>query len=125
MQVFKSTYDPLEKVWHGQKKPNKYAPDHSFGRAALEALQADPEHIAQICYHNDKKYTNGEIATLSIRVAQHLEALGLPQCTVIGICAANSDYIAPLFFGAMLAGLTVSTSDPDLKKGELVAVSQN
>ena len=73
--------------------------------------------LKQICYQTDKKYANKDILTLSIRVAQHLEKLNIKQRTVIGICASNSDYLAPLVFGCMFRGLTVSTLDPCFDKG--------
>ncbi|XP_065363972.1 uncharacterized protein LOC135957205 isoform X2 [Calliphora vicina] len=70
----------------------------------------------KICYPSNKKYTNKEILTLSIRVAQHLEKLKIKQSAVIGICAGNSDFLAPLVFGCMFRGLTISTLDPSFDK---------
>lgn len=69
-----------------------------------------------------KIYTNKEILILSIRVAQHLERierkLKLQQDTVIGICAGNSDFLAPLVFGCMFRGLIISSLDPSFDKGK-------
>lgn len=31
---------------------------------------------------------------------------------MIGLCAGNTDYVAPLVFGALAAGLSISTLDP-------------
>lgn len=55
-------------------------------------------------------------------MAQHLEQiekeLDLQQASVIGICAGNSDFLAPLVFGCMFRGLTISTLDPSFDKGK-------
>ncbi|TMW48849.1 hypothetical protein DOY81_006078 [Sarcophaga bullata] len=111
-----TTYDAKKKIWYGRKTELRFGPDTSVGSVVYESLKNDPEHISQICYQTDKKYTNKDILTLSIRVAQHLEKLKIKQRTVIGICASNSDYLAPLVFGCMFRGLTVSTLDPCFDK---------
>lgn len=49
---------------------------------------------------------------LSVQAARHFQKLHVQQCDVIGMCVANSDYVAPLFFGAMYNGLCVSSADP-------------
>ncbi|XP_037936533.1 4-coumarate--CoA ligase-like 7 [Teleopsis dalmanni] len=112
----KSSYDHVTKVWSGPPMQLPYGPEYSIGLAALEALQKYPEQIGQISYHNGKSYTNKELELLTIRVAQHFQKLQVQQCDVIGICASNSDFVGPLFFGAMLCGLTVNTLDPSFDK---------
>ncbi|XP_023298095.2 probable 4-coumarate--CoA ligase 1 [Lucilia cuprina] len=111
-----TTYDKVNKIWCGKKTQSRFGPESSVGSVIYESLQKDPDHIAQICYPSDKKYTNKDILTLSIRVAQHLERLKLKQTEVIGICAGNSDFLAPLVFGCMFRGLTISTLDPSFDK---------
>lgn len=49
-------------------------------------------------------------------MALNFEKLQLQQCDIIGLCAANSDYVAPLAFGAILTGLAISTLDPSFDK---------
>ena len=53
---------------------------------------------------------------MSISVAQHFTKLGLKQCDIIGICASNTDFLAPLVFGAIFNGLTISTLDVSYEK---------
>ena len=45
-----------------------------------------------------------------------MQKLSVKQCDVIGLCAANSDFVAPLTFGALLCGLSISTLDPSFDK---------
>ena len=70
----------------------------------------------QICHPSGKTYTNREIVTLSIRVAQHFEKLQIQQGEIIGFCGSNTEYVAPLVIGTFLAGLTLSTLDPSFDK---------
>lgn len=45
--------------------------------------------------------------------------LDLKQKDVIGLCATNTDFVAPLVFGALAIGATVSTLDPSFNKEEI------
>lgn len=74
--------------------------------------------IFQICYPSGKEYTNREIASFSVRVALNLKLKHpwLQQQDVIGLCAANTDFVAPLTFGALLCGLSISTLDPSFDR---------
>uniref|UniRef100_A0A1A9VRF4 AMP-dependent synthetase/ligase domain-containing protein n=1 Tax=Glossina austeni TaxID=7395 RepID=A0A1A9VRF4_GLOAU len=115
----KSIYDDKEKIWRGIDAPLLYGPNISLGSAILEALMKDPNHITQICHPSGKTYTNGEIASLMIRVAQHFQKLNFKQRDIVGICAANSDFIAPLVFGAWATGLVINTMDVSFDKDGL------
>ncbi|XP_037931995.1 probable 4-coumarate--CoA ligase 3 [Teleopsis dalmanni] len=115
-QYLKTTFDPETKIWSGINMSPKFGPDCSIGKVVLDALLKEPDHICQICYHNGKEYTNREIVNLSICIALHFKDLGLQQQDIIGICASNSDYVAPIFIGAMFCGLIVSTLDPSFDK---------
>ncbi|XP_013107201.2 uncharacterized protein LOC106086929 [Stomoxys calcitrans] len=75
-----------------------------------------PNHIGQICHQSGKELRNIEIATKAIQIARHFERLQLKQCDIIGLCAANTENVAPLFFGALAAGLSISTLDPSYDK---------
>ncbi|XP_055913469.1 probable 4-coumarate--CoA ligase 1 [Eupeodes corollae] len=110
-------FDPETRTWSGPKVNNlKSGPDVSVGRCIVEGLLKSPEHITQICHNNGKQYTNKQILTMSIRIAQHLEELGIQQEDVIGICASNTDYLAPLVFGSLLCGAIISSLDPSFDK---------
>uniref|UniRef100_A0A1A9WFD4 AMP-dependent synthetase/ligase domain-containing protein n=1 Tax=Glossina brevipalpis TaxID=37001 RepID=A0A1A9WFD4_9MUSC len=106
-----TTYNSEKKIWHGLQKPLDYGPNSSLGSAILESLMKDPNHITQICHPSGKTYTNSEIANLTIRVAQYFQKLQFKLGDIVGICAVNSDFIAPLIFGAWTIGLIVNTMD--------------
>ncbi|KAM7349499.1 putative 4-coumarate--CoA ligase 1 [Cochliomyia hominivorax] len=118
--INQTTFDKETKIWHGRRVIPRFGPDSSIGSVLYDSLKKTPDHISQICYPSHKKYTNQDILTLSVRVAQHLERLekqlNIKQGTVIGICAGNSDFLAPLVFGCMFRGLTISTLDPSFDK---------
>ncbi|XP_073841198.1 uncharacterized protein [Musca autumnalis] len=112
----KTTYDPITKIWRGPTQELKFNPDESIASVVLMKLLENPEHIGQVCYQSGKELTNLEIAKRSVQVAKHFAKLQLQQCDMIGLCAGNTDYIAPLVFGALAAGLTISTLDPSFDK---------
>ncbi|XP_055840538.1 probable 4-coumarate--CoA ligase 3 [Episyrphus balteatus] len=109
-------FDPETRIWTGPKLKMQSGADASLGRCIVESLLKLPDHIAQICANNGKQYTNEQILTMSIRIAQHLEDIGIQQEDVIGICASNTDFLAPLVFGSLLCGTIISTLDPSFDK---------
>ncbi|XP_046808106.1 4-coumarate--CoA ligase 1-like [Lucilia cuprina] len=111
-----TTFNKETKIWHGERADHVFGAHDSIGSVAISSLLNDPDHITQICYPSGKEYTNQEIATLSIRIALNLQKLNLAQRDVIGLCAANSDFVAPLTFGALLCGLSISTLDPSFDR---------
>ncbi|XP_037931996.1 probable 4-coumarate--CoA ligase 1 [Teleopsis dalmanni] len=115
-EYLKTTFDPETKIWSGINISPKFGPDCSVGKVVLDVLLKEPDHICQICYHNGKEYTNREIVNLSVCIALQFKQLGLEQEDIIGLVASNSDYVVPIFIGAMLCGLIVSTLDPSFDK---------
>ncbi|XP_058974436.1 uncharacterized protein LOC131800767 [Musca domestica] len=105
-------YDRETKIWHGPTTEPRYSLDDSIGFVVLEALRKYPDHISQICHPTGNQFSNRQMAEMSCRVAVHFGRLKLQQTEVVGICAANSDFVAPIFFGAMFSGLCLSTTDP-------------
>ncbi|XP_065365856.1 uncharacterized protein LOC135958849 [Calliphora vicina] len=112
----KTTYNELEKIWSGNKTDTQYGSQNSVGMVILKSLQKNPEGIGQISHRTGRELTNREILLLSIRVAQHLEDLKIEQGEIVGICAANSDYLACLVFGCLFRGLVISTLDTSFDK---------
>lgn len=64
--------------------------------------------------------TFDEIRNKMIRTAQNLQALGYRPKQVVGCMVKNSDFVAPVFFGAIAMGCTISPLDPSFKKPELI-----
>ncbi|XP_073841197.1 uncharacterized protein [Musca autumnalis] len=112
----KPSYDPETKIWRGETKELTLNPDDSIASVVLKKLLERPEYIGQVGYQSGKELTNLEIAKRSVQVAKHFEKFRMQQCDIIGLCAGNTDYIAPLVFGALAAGLTISTLDPSFDK---------
>ncbi|KAM7356963.1 uncharacterized protein ACRADG_002516 isoform 2-T2 [Cochliomyia hominivorax] len=114
----KSSFNENAKFWQGEIVKSVYGAQDSIGSVVLASLLKDPSHISQICYPSGKEYTNKDIAMLSIRVALNLRKYlpWLAQQDVIGLCAGNSDFVAPLVFGALLCGLSISTLDPSFDR---------
>ncbi|XP_073838508.1 probable 4-coumarate--CoA ligase 1 [Musca autumnalis] len=112
----KTYYNSDTKIWRGEVVEITNGPDDSIASVALKKLLENPDHIAQVCYQSGKELINLEIAKRTVLVARHFERLHLQQCDIIGLCAGNTDYIAPLVFGAFAAGLTISTLDPSFEK---------
>uniref|UniRef100_A0A1I8Q2J7 AMP-dependent synthetase/ligase domain-containing protein n=1 Tax=Stomoxys calcitrans TaxID=35570 RepID=A0A1I8Q2J7_STOCA len=111
-----TSYDKDSKIWRGLQKESKYGPQDSIGSVALKTMLEYSQHIGQICHQTGRQLRNMEIAIKAIQIAQHFEKLQLKQCDIIGLCAANTEYVAPLFFGALTAGLSISTLDPSYDK---------
>ncbi|XP_011295722.2 probable 4-coumarate--CoA ligase 1 [Musca domestica] len=107
-----SYYNEDTKIWHGPIIEPSYGLNDSIGSVILEAMRKDPDHVIQISYPSGKEFTNREMAELSCRAATHYGKLKLEQTDVVGICAGNSDYVAPIFYGAIFSGLCLSTTDP-------------
>lgn len=109
-------FDSEARIWYGPRTSQETGPDVSLCRFIVDSLLNSPDHISQICDNNGKMYTNEEIVTMSIRIAQNIEDLGIQQEDVVGICAANTDYLAPLAFGSLFCGAILSTLDPSFDK---------
>ncbi|XP_075161898.1 uncharacterized protein LOC142234626 [Haematobia irritans] len=109
-------FDKNTKIWKGLEVEPKYGEKDSIASVALQAMLNDPDHIGQISHQSGKSLRNIEIASKAIQIAKHFEKLQLQQCDIIGLCAANTEYTASLFFGALAAGLCISTLDPSYDK---------
>ncbi|TMW48851.1 hypothetical protein DOY81_006080 [Sarcophaga bullata] len=73
---------------------------------------------ASVCFTTGLQLTNREILLSAIRVAQNLENFTMEEGEIVGICAANTDYLTSLVFGCFFNGLAISTLDPSFNKGE-------
>ncbi|XP_059225116.1 probable 4-coumarate--CoA ligase 3 [Stomoxys calcitrans] len=111
-----TSFDKGAKIWRGLQVKPDYGPQDSIAGIAIKAMLEHPNHIGQICHQSGKELRNIEIATKAIQIARHFERLQLKQCDIIGLCAANTENVAPLFFGALAAGLSISTLDSDYDK---------
>ncbi|XP_073836128.1 uncharacterized protein [Musca autumnalis] len=112
-QLTNMSFDEKSKIWRGPVRASRFGPKDSVGTVLLKYLLENPEHKAQICFQSGIELTNRQVALFSIQIAEYFQKqLQIPQGTIIGLCAGNSDYVTPLFLGSLLAGLTLSTLDP-------------
>jgi 4-coumarate--CoA ligase len=74
----------------------------------------------QISADDDYRMTFGEMRTHIIRMALNLKNIDMQMGDVICIVAKNNRYVAPVAFGSLLIGLTVSTMDPFFNTSEMV-----
>lgn len=56
--------------------------------------------------------TNGEVRSMSIRAAQHLQTFKLNSDDIIGFYVKNSENVAPILFAALLLGQPINAIDP-------------
>lgn len=139
IQLRKTSYVKESKIWSGDVEEPIFGDEDSIASVVLKIMLQHPDHINQvcdiklnsefshngyiffskICYQTDKKFTNFETATRTIQAFKHFEKLQMKQCEIIGVCAANSDYLAPIVFGAMTAGLIISTLDPSFEENDI------
>ncbi|XP_061394007.1 probable 4-coumarate--CoA ligase 1 [Musca vetustissima] len=112
----KTNYNPNTNIWSGENIGMAYGPEDSIAAVALRKMLEKPKQIAQVCYQSGNEMTNLEIAKHTIQVAKRFEKLQLHQGDIIGLCAGNTDYMAPLVFGALASGLCISTLDPSFDK---------
>ncbi|TMW49712.1 hypothetical protein DOY81_005201 [Sarcophaga bullata] len=115
-EITKTHYNEVDKIWHGNKIEPSFGDKDSIGSVIFEALNKDPDHIGQVSFTSGLQLTNREILLSAIRVAQNLEHLNVEQGGIVGICAANTDYLTALVFGCFFNGLAISTLDPSFDK---------
>uniref|UniRef100_A0A1I8MW05 AMP-binding enzyme n=1 Tax=Musca domestica TaxID=7370 RepID=A0A1I8MW05_MUSDO len=107
-----TSYNPKTKIWSGAQVEVTYGPEDSIAALALRQMLDNPDHVGQVSYQSGNELTNIELAKRTVQAAKYFEKLQLQQCDMIGLCAGNTDYVAPLVFGALAAGLSISTLDP-------------
>ncbi|XP_073842173.1 probable 4-coumarate--CoA ligase 1 [Musca autumnalis] len=112
MDTDRTFYNEETKIWYGPNTEPKFGLDDSIGSVVMKFMLEYPDHIIQVCHQSGKQFTNKEMAEMSTRAAVQFRKLKMEQTDVVGICAGNSDYIAPIFYGVLFSGLCLSSSDP-------------
>lgn len=119
MSVYQTTYDPLTKIWSGRPMAPIYHPDVNAAQVLLDAMNRNPAQIGQINCNNDRKLTNRELKINAIRVAQHLETLGIRSGDVVAVLAANHHHLSSVLFGAMALAAPVNILGLNFSTGNL------
>ncbi|XP_030558001.1 4-coumarate--CoA ligase 1-like [Drosophila novamexicana] len=88
-------YDPIKRIWRGEKSMPLYDFDCSIGRIIHNNLKNNPKKVCHICIEDGKTVTSQQILNWSVRLAQNFEQRGLRHDDVICISAKNSTYVTP------------------------------
>lgn len=114
-----SKYDGRTKIWHGPQIPYRYAMDVMLGDLVLEKLAATPERILQICADDETTLTCEQLRLSSIRVAQHLEKIGIKEDDVIGLITHHSHFATCFITGCILIGAIVNPLDVQMSESDI------
>lgn len=115
MQAYNTTYDPVTKTWFGRQLPRAFPSNVNLAQVIFEKLNSHPDRIGQISDDDGQRMTNGEILLNSIRVAQHLQQLGIQSGDVVGIIARNHANVVAVMFGAVAIAAPTNALDPSFK----------
>lgn len=122
LKTLHTSFNPTKKIWTDPQHPPLYHPNLSVGHLVVNALSTNPHEINQISHEDGYEMKNWEILQFSVRMALHIKDLGLADGDVVGFSAGNSQYVAPVVFGALLSGTTIGTLSPYLEIDELVHI---
>jgi acyl-coenzyme A synthetase/AMP-(fatty) acid ligase len=115
----KKTYDPKTKTWKGPVVPSIYNTNLSVGQIILSVFKNTPEHVHQINADTDKRTTCYEMRMRIIRIAQQLIKLGYKKGDIVGVMAANSDYLSALTIACLTVGMPVSCIAPNFNQTDV------
>ncbi|XP_058829044.1 probable 4-coumarate--CoA ligase 1 [Topomyia yanbarensis] len=111
-------YNPQTKTWSGSKTPPLYNPHQSLGELILAILKKNPTKVTQISADCGTEVTCLEMRLRTIRVAQHLTAMGYAQQDVFAMAVRNGNLVAPTIFACFALGIPVNTLDGTFKRDE-------
>lgn len=94
-----------------------YHPNVNAVQVVFDALGRNPNLIGQISNHNGLYVRNRAMRLNSIRMAQHMQAIGVSSGDVVAIVAGNHHEVAAVVFGAMALAAPINTLDPNFKTG--------
>ncbi|EDS42067.1 AMP dependent ligase [Culex quinquefasciatus] len=109
-----TSYNAFTKTWSGPRIESPFPPTTSVGQAICTVLAKTPTKVSQICDSDGRVLTCEDLRLRTIRVAQHLTALGYKPGDMIAVVAGHSTNLSPVIFGCFLAGFVVNTVDKRL-----------
>lgn len=113
---YKSFYNPELKEWSGRDVSPLFHPDASVGKVLEFVMQQHYSKVAQIYEPTGESWTYERLHKTSMIIAKNLMDRNFNQDDIIGICASNTPYLAPLAIAAFLTGIPISTLDPSFDK---------
>lgn len=116
--MFRTTYDEEAKIWSGPQSPQLFHPKVNVAQVLFDALARNPNQIGQISNNNGLYVMNRALRLNAIRMAQHMQELGICSGDVVAIVAGNHHEVAAVVFGAMALAAPINTLDPNFKAGK-------
>lgn len=108
-------FNEKEKVWSSLDQQNA-----SLGYLILNEFKKTPERITQVSADTGVQVTCHQMRQRSIKIAKHLQSLGLKQGDVVGIMACNSEYLAAVVFACFTLGLPINALAPIMVEGDII-----
>lgn len=112
----RTSYSSGEKIWCGEKEAPLFHPDASIGKVLEFVMKQHYSKVAQIYEPTGESWTYEKLHKTSMVIARNLVNKNLTQDDIIGICASNTPYLAPLTIAAFLTGIPISMIDPSFDK---------
>ncbi|EDS27150.1 luciferin 4-monooxygenase [Culex quinquefasciatus] len=123
------TYDSQAKLWLSRHPPAPFKAEAGLGQLILDVLgKISPSKVIQLDTDTGVLLTAEELRLRIVRVAQNLSALGFRRGDMAAMACSNSENLAPLALGLMVAGVpfialpTVGFNGDDL--GHLMGLVQ-
>lgn len=117
-----SSYDAATKTWNGPKVPYPYPMDVIFGEIVLKNLTKNPDRVLQIFADDDTTLTCDQLRLSSIRVAQHLQNIGVQEDDVIGLITHHSHFATCFITGCILSGAIINPLDGEMSEEDIFYV---
>lgn len=115
--MFRTSYDEDTRIWSGPLPALMYHPNVNAGQVLFDALGRNPQMIGQISNNNGLFVRNRALRLNAIRMAQHMQEIGVGSGDVVALVAGNHHEVAAVVFGAMALAAPINTLDPNFKTG--------
>ncbi|XP_055622125.1 probable 4-coumarate--CoA ligase 1 [Toxorhynchites rutilus septentrionalis] len=103
------TFDPETKSWISRNPPPTFQPEENLGQLILDALNRNPSRVLQIDTDTAREMTAREMRLRAVRVAQSLLNLGFGSGDTAALACSNSENLAPIALGLMIAAVPFIT----------------
>ena len=117
-----ASFDSLKRILSGKRVPQIFHQNVSIGQVILYEIHKNPNKVLQVNDDDGIELTGGQIACMMINIAKNLYRFGLRSGDVVGLCASNSTYIAPVILGCLLLKLPINPVDKFFDFGEIVTI---
>ncbi len=117
-----SKYDAETKIWHGPKIPYPFPMDVTLGEIVLKNLSKNPNRILQIDAVDDTALSCDQLRISSIRVAQHLQNIGIQEDDVVGLITQHSHFTTCFITGCVLVGCILNPLDGRMDEEDIFHV---